>query len=113
MRVANAFDRPVAQILKGRFAQNATITWPATGGLSRDGTKAASTTQAVRAIVTNRNERINGAIVQTTTAIIPATQKSVIGASLTVQGGQARKIATSENIGGSADGAAFQKVTLT
>lgn len=111
--MANAFDKPVAQILKGRFAQSATITWPATGGLSRDGTKAAPTTQAVRTIVTNRTERINGAIVQTTTAILPATSKSLIGATLTVQGGQPRKVATSENIGGSADGAAFQKVTLT
>lgn len=111
--MANAFDKPVAQILKGRFAQNATITWPATGGLSRTGTTAAPTTQVVRAIVTNRKERINGAIVQTTTVILPATAKSLIGATITLAGGQPRKVATSENIGGSADGAAFQAVTLT
>lgn len=113
MRVANAFDRPVAQILKGRFAQNATITWPATGGLSRDGTKAAPTTQAVRAIITKRKEFIGGAIVQTTTAIVPATERSLVGTTLTVVGGQPRKISASENIGGSGDDAAFQRVTLT
>ncbi|WP_143324333.1 hypothetical protein [Caulobacter sp. FWC2] len=111
--MANAFAKAVAQQLKGRFAQDAIIHWPAAGGLSRTGATAAPTTQTVRTIITNRTERINGAIVQTTTAILPATERSLIGASLTVKGSLPRKIATSENIGGSADDAAFQKVTLT